>query len=91
MLNIMAFLRLSKSSKPIDNTLKNSYDSSWDFLHDRFRRPHSYPNPHTLNEIKLIRDMGHRNPNPSFVVFWVKLIQQGYKRLLFSKKTRVNP
>ena len=59
---------------------KNRYDGSWDSLRDRSRRPHSHPNQHTPEEIKLILDMRRRNPNAGLVVFWVKLRQRGYKR-----------
>ena len=59
---------------------KNRYDGSWDSLRDRSRRPHSHPNQHTLEEIKLIRDMRRHNPHAGSVVFWVKLMQRGYKR-----------
>lgn len=59
---------------------KNRYDGSWDSLRDRSRRPHSHPNQHTPEEIKLIRDMRRRNPHAGLVVFWVKLMQRGYKR-----------
>lgn len=47
---------------------------------DRSRRPHSHPNQHRPDEIKLINDMRRRNPNAGLVVFWVKLRQRGYKR-----------
>ena len=40
---------------------KNRYDGSWDSLRDRSRRPHSHPNQHTPEEIKLIQDMRRRN------------------------------
>lgn len=56
------------------------YDGSWDSLCDRSRRPHHHPNQHTSAEIKLIRDMRRRNPDAGLVVFWVKLMQKGYKR-----------
>lgn len=59
---------------------KNRYDGSWDSLRDRSRRPHSHPNQHTPEEIKLIQDMRRRNPHAGLVVFWVKLMQRGYKR-----------
>lgn len=59
---------------------KNRYDGSWDSLRDRSRRPHSHPNQHTPEELKLIRDMRRRNPDSGLVVFWVKLRQRGYKR-----------
>lgn len=56
------------------------YDGSWDSLRDRSRRPHSHPNQHTPQELKLIRDMRRRNPHAGLVVFWVKLRQRGYSR-----------
>lgn len=51
---------------------KNQYDGSWDSLRVRSRRPHSHPNQHTPEEIKLILDMRRRNLNAGFVVFYVK-------------------
>lgn len=59
---------------------KNRYDGSWDSLRDRSRRPHSHPNQHTPEEIKLIQDMRRRNPHAGLVIFWVKLTQRGYQR-----------
>lgn len=59
---------------------KNRYDSTWGFLSNRPRRPHHHPNQHTSQELKLIRDMRHRNPNAGLVVFWAKLRQRGYSR-----------
>ena len=47
---------------------KNRYDGSWDSLRDRSRRPHSHPNQHTPEEIKLIQDMRRRNPHAGLVV-----------------------
>ncbi len=47
---------------------KNRYDGLWDSLRDRSRRPHSHPNQHTPEEIKLILDMRRRNPNAGLVV-----------------------
>lgn len=59
---------------------KNRYDGSWDSLRNQSRRPHSHPNQHTPQELKLITDMRRRNPHEGLVVFWVKLTQRGYKR-----------
>ena len=59
---------------------KRRYDGSWDSLRDRSRRPHSHPNQHTQQELKLIRDMRRRNPHAGLAVFWVKLRQHGYTR-----------
>ena len=47
---------------------KNRYDGSWDSLRNRSRRPHSHPNQHTPEEIKLILDMRRRNLNAGLVV-----------------------
>ena len=60
---------------------KSRYDGSWDSLRDRFPDALNFhPNQHTPEEIKLIRDMRRRNPHAGLVVFWVKLMQRGYKR-----------
>jgi len=61
---------------------KRRYDGSIHSLRDRSRRPHSHPNQHTIQEIKLISDMRRRNPNDGLVVFWVKLIRRGYTRTI---------
>ncbi len=59
---------------------KKRYDGTKQSLADRSHRPHSHPNQHTPEEIKLIQDMRRRNPNAGLVVFWVKLRQRGYTR-----------
>lgn len=59
---------------------KNRYDGSIESLQNRSRRPHSHPNQHTAEELKLIRDMRRRNPHTGLVIFWVKLMQRGYTR-----------
>ena len=56
------------------------YDGTLQSLEDHSHRPHSHPNQHRPDEIKLIDDMRRRNPNAGLVVFWVKLRQRGYKR-----------
>ena len=56
------------------------YDGTLQSLADRSHRPHSHPNQHTPEELKLIRDMRRRNPNAGLVIFWVKLRQRGYER-----------
>ena len=47
---------------------RNRYDGTLQSLADRSHRPHSHPNQHTAEEIKLILDMRHRNPNAGIVV-----------------------
>ena len=55
---------------------RKRYDGTIESLRDRSRRPHSHPNQHTPEEIKLITDMRRRNPHDGLVVFWVKLRQR---------------
>ncbi len=59
---------------------RKKYDGTVRSLADRSHRPHSHPNQHTEEEMKLIRDMRRRNPHAGLVVFWVKLHQRGYGR-----------
>ena len=59
---------------------KERYDGTLQSLQDQSHRPHSHPNQHTEEEIKLIKDMRKRNKHTGLVVFWVKLRQKGYKR-----------
>lgn len=56
------------------------YDGTIQSLVDRSHRPHSHPNQHTPDELKLIHDMRKRNTHTGLVVFWVKLCQRGYSR-----------
>lgn len=63
---------------------KNRYDGTLQSLADQSHRPHSHPNQHTEDELKLIRDMRRRNPHAGLVVFWVKLRQRGYTRSVTS-------
>ncbi|MBR4452169.1 MAG: transposase [Clostridia bacterium] len=59
---------------------KKRYDGTLNSLADKSHRPHSHPNQHTEQELKLIKDMRRRNPNAGLVVFWIKLRQRGYTR-----------
>ena len=59
---------------------KERYDGTLQSLQDRSHRPHSHPNQHTEEEIKLIKDMRKRNKHTGLIVFWVKLKQKGYTR-----------
>ena len=56
------------------------YDGTLASLEDRSHRPHSHPNQHTPEEIRLIDNLRRRNPHAGLVVFWVKLRQRGYQR-----------
>ena len=59
---------------------RKRYDGTIHSLADKSHRPHSHPNQHTPDELKLISDMRRRNPHAGLVVFWVKLRQRGYSR-----------
>lgn len=60
------------------------YDGSIESLRPRSRRPHSHPNQHTPEEIKLIRDMRRRNPDIGMVDLWHRLRKRGYTRCVDS-------
>ena len=60
------------------------YDGTIQSLADKSHRPHSHPNQHTEDELKLIKNMRRRNPTAGLVVFWVKLRQKGYTRSITS-------
>lgn len=59
---------------------KRRYDGTLQSISNRSHKPHSHPNQHTTEELKLIADMRRRNPAAGLVVFWVKLRQRGYSR-----------
>ena len=59
---------------------RKRYDGSIKSLEDKSRRPHTHPNQHTAEEIKLIRNYKRKNKNTGLVVLWVKLREAGYKR-----------
>ena len=46
----------------------------------RSRRPHSHPNQHTPDELKLIQNLRRRNPNLGLPELWHRLRQRGYSR-----------
>lgn len=59
---------------------RKRYDGTLQSLADRSHRPHSHPNQHTKEELKLIAAMRRRNPHAGLVVLWVKLRQRKYSR-----------
>lgn len=59
---------------------KARWDGTAASLACRPRRPHSHPNQHTEEELKLIRDMRRRNPNMGMVELWHRLRKRGYAR-----------
>ena len=60
------------------------YDGSTRSLTNLSRKPKSHPRQHTIEEIKLIKDMFAKNQNTGLVVLWVKLKQRGYTRTVSS-------
>ena len=63
---------------------RKMYDGTISSLAERSRRPHSHPNQHTSEELKLISDMRRRNTAAGLVVFWAKLRLRGYERTISS-------
>ena len=63
---------------------KARFDGSIESLACQSRRPHSHPNQHTETELKLIRDMHHRNPKLGIVELWSRLRKRGYSRCIES-------
>lgn len=59
---------------------KARYDGTPASLCNQSKRPHSNPNQHTEEELKLIRDMRRRNPELGMIELWHRLRQRGYKR-----------
>ena len=59
---------------------KARYDGSIESLAERSRRPHSHPNQHTEEEIKLVRNMRRRNPKLGMIELWHRLRKRGYER-----------
>ena len=76
--------KLYKTNRQFVYRWLKRFDGSWDSLRYKSRRPHSHPNQHSLEELKLIQAMRRRNPHDGLVVFWVKLRQKGYKRSITS-------
>lgn len=62
------------------NFWRARWDGSAESLACRSRRPHSHPNQHTEEELKLIRDMRRRNPDLGMIELWHRLRQRGYAR-----------
>ena len=62
----------------------DKYNGTVQSLANKSRRPHSHPNQHTNEELKLIRNMKVKNKDTGLVVFWVKLKQRGYTRRIES-------
>ncbi len=63
---------------------REKYDGTAKSLKNKSRRPHSHPNQHTKEEIKLIKDYKYKNKDTGLVVLWVKLREVGYTRTITS-------
>jgi len=59
---------------------KKRWDGTPESLCCQSRRPHSHPNQHTEDEIKLIKDMRKRNPLLGMTELWHRLKKRGYTR-----------
>ena len=63
---------------------REKYDGSRKSLANKSRRPHSHPNQHTQEEIKMIKKYKAQNPDAGLVVLWIKLMRNGYTRQITS-------
>lgn len=63
---------------------REKYDGTKKSLADKSRRPHSHPNQHTEEEIKMIKKYKAQNKEDGLVVLWVKLMRNGYTRSITS-------
>ena len=58
------------------------YDGTLESLKDKSKKPHSHPNQHTEEELKMIRNYKANNKETGLVVLWVKLRRAGYTRTI---------
>lgn len=56
------------------------YDGTISSLACRSKRPHSHPKSHSVEELKLIKDMRKANQKLGLMEFWFKLRDRGYQR-----------
>lgn len=59
---------------------KKRWNGTAESLACHSRRPHSHPNQHTDEELKLICDMRRRNPSLGMIELWCRLKKRGYTR-----------
>lgn len=59
---------------------KKRWDGSVESLACESRRPHSHPNAHTEEELKMIQNLRRRNPNLGMIELWHRLRKRGYTR-----------
>jgi len=63
---------------------RKRWDGSMESLQYQSKRPHSHPNQHTVEELKLIRNMRRRNPDLGIIELWCRLRERGYTRCVES-------
>ena len=63
---------------------RERYDGTLESLKDKSRRPHTHPNAHTEEEIKMIKNYKANNKETGLVVLWIKLRNAGYRRSVTS-------
>ena len=63
---------------------RKRWDGTMESLQYQSKRPHSHPNQHTEEELKLIRNMRRRNPNLGIIELWCRLRGRGYTRCVES-------
>ena len=63
---------------------REKYDGTVQSLKNKSRKPHSHPNQHTEEEIRLIKNYKYKNKDTGLVVLWVKLREVGYTRTITS-------
>ena len=63
---------------------RKRWDGSMESLQSQSKRPHSHPNQHTEEELKLIRNMRRRNPDLGIIELWCRLRERGYTRCVES-------
>ena len=76
-----AAIKFSECKRTIYRWRKR-YDGTLESMKDKSRRPHSHPNQHTEEEIKLIKNYKRNNKETGLVVLWIKLRQAGYTRTI---------
>ena len=59
---------------------KQRWNGTVESLACQSRRPHSHPNQHTAEELKLITDMRRQNPDLGMIELWHRLKNCGYTR-----------
>ena len=63
---------------------RKRWDGTPESLCCRSKRPHSHPNQHTEEELRLICNMRRRNPNLGIIELWCRLRERGYTRCVES-------